>query len=212
MWMTSWSVATGMVVLTQLLTLDPAAAGTVAAVRVRATELAWLVGVFRACHRAMGVCVERVPMMVLGVRRATQAATAIIGATDFAAAEERGGRFRPGSDMFQQYVQSRWPVRPVDGSAPVLPEVTGWNGLSPAEREVAVLAAAGWPNSGIAERRGSSVRTVGAQVASIRQKLLISSRRDIPRYVPAELAETVDLERTAAAGRRRDRRVTRARK
>ncbi|WP_228002885.1 helix-turn-helix transcriptional regulator [Nocardia australiensis] len=66
-----------------------------------------------------------------------------------------------------------------------------WNELSRAERDVAVFAAAGWPNSAIAIRRRSSIRTVDAQVATIRQKLMISSRNDIVRYIPEELAERV---------------------
>lgn len=205
-WTTSWSVAVCMVVLTQLLSGAPAAVGTAAAQRVRATELAWLVGVFRACHRMMGSSVERVPMVALGVRRATEVATAFIGPADFAAAEERGGQFRPGTDMVGRYARARWPVRPVRVPTAVERTVSHWGTLSPAEREVAVLAAAGWPNSAIAERRGSSVRTVDAQVASIRQKLLIASRREIGSHIPVELSEVVALERASAAGRRRNRR------
>ncbi|WP_459549707.1 ATP-binding protein [Nocardia sp. X0981] len=205
-WTTSWSVAVSMVVLTQVLGGAPAAVGTAAARRVRATELAWLVGVFRACHRMMGSSVERVPMVALGVRRATEVATALIGPADFAAAEERGAQFRPGTDMVGRYVRARWPVRPVRMPTAAERTVSHWGTLSPAEREVAVLAAAGWPNSAIAERRGSSVRTVDAQVASIRQKLLIASRREIGSHVPVELSELVALERASAAGRRRNRR------
>ncbi|MGW5388110.1 ATP-binding protein [Nocardia sp. NPDC003963] len=210
-WMTSWSTAVCMLVLTQVLTEEPAALGTAAAVRIRATELAWLVGVFRACHRSMGICVERVPMVVLGVRRATRVATELVGPADFAAAEQRGGQFRPGGDAVQEYLRRRWPVRPVVVDAPVdrgEPADSRWDNLSPAEREVAVLAAAGWPNSAIAQRRGSSVRTVDAQVASIRQKLLIGSRRQIPDHIPAHLAGAVDTERASAADRPRNRRRT----
>ncbi|MEU4314112.1 AAA family ATPase [Nocardia sp. NPDC024068] len=205
-WMTSWSVAVCMVVLTRVLAGDSAAVGAVAAVRVRATELAWLTGVFRACHHAMGVCVERVPMMVLGVRRATEVAEAIIGPAEFAAAHESGGEFRPGTGVVERYLRDRWPMRVSELRPSDTGGVSRWDALSPAEREVALLAAAGWPNSAIAERRKSSVRTVDAQVASIRQKLLISSRRDIAGHVPAELAETVRAEGASAAGNRRYRR------
>ncbi|MGI5220898.1 helix-turn-helix transcriptional regulator [Nocardia sp. CA-290969] len=204
-WKASWSVGVCMVVLTHLLTPDPPAPGSSATARERAEELAWLVGVFRACHRSMGVRAERVPMMALGVRRATAAATAILGPADFAAAERRGGQYRPGSDMVQQYVLRRWAAEVTGTAAPVGQNVSRWGVLSPAERAVAVLAAAGWTNSAIAQRRGSSVRTVDAQVASIRQKLMIGSRREIAGHVPDELAGTIDTER-AAAGRRGTRR------
>ncbi|WP_227983706.1 LuxR C-terminal-related transcriptional regulator [Nocardia spumae] len=82
------------------------------------------------------------------------------------------------------------------------PESELWHTLSRAEREVAVLAAAGWPNSAIAERRRSSVRTVDAQVAMVRQKLHISSRTDIASHLPTEAAER--MRREAAAGARRE--------
>ncbi len=204
-WKASWSVAVCMIVLTHVLSGDPAAVGASAAVHARAGELAWLTGVFRACHRSMGVDVERVPMMVRGVRRATAVATAIIGSAEVAAAEHRGRQYRPGSVMVQQYLQRSWPIIRDPVVVPAVPGAERWDVLSPAERAVAVLAAAGWTNSAIAERRGSSVRTVDAQVASIRQKLVIGSRRAIAGHVPDELARTVDAERVASGrrGRRR---------
>ncbi|WP_327147982.1 ATP-binding protein [Nocardia sp. NBC_01329] len=213
-WMTSWSVAVCMLVLSHVLAVDPAALGAAAAARARATELAWLVGVFRACHRTMGICIERVPMVAAGVRHATETATTILGPAEFAAAEQRGSRLHPGGEEVRQHLRNHWPVRsatPISSAAGGEFEPAGraesrWNALSPAEREIAVLAAAGWPNSAIAERRGSSVRTVDAQVASIRQKLMIASRRQISDHIPGDLAERVGAERTTAGGRPRTRR------
>ncbi|MET8800791.1 helix-turn-helix transcriptional regulator [Nocardia sp. NPDC004568] len=112
---------------------------------------------------------------------------------------------------YGEYLRRRWPVRPVAADTPVDRGESAdsrWGSLSPAEREVAVLAAAGWPNSAIAERRGSSVRTVDAQVAGVRQKLLIGSRRRIPDHIPLHLAGVVAAERDTAAGRSRYRRRT----
>lgn len=209
-WKVSWSVGVCMVVLTQLSALDPPAPGASATARERADELAWLVGVFRACHRSMGVRVERMPMMALEVRRATAAATAILGPADFAAAERRGRQYRPGSEMVQEYVRRSRPAGRAGSAAPVGQNASRWGVLSPAERAVAVLAAAGWTNSAIALRRGSSVRTVDAQVASIRQKLLIGSRREIAGHIPGELAAAIDAER-AAVDRRGARRGPRTR-
>ncbi|MEV5649892.1 AAA family ATPase [Nocardia sp. NPDC052254] len=96
------------------------------------------------------------------------------------------------------------PVRvtaPAAATAPAHPEPDRWQALSRAEREVAVLAAAGWPNSAIAGRRRSSVRTVDAQVAMVRQKLGISSRTDIVGHLPADAAERMRAE----AAQRHDR-------
>jgi DNA-binding CsgD family transcriptional regulator len=80
-----------------------------------------------------------------------------------------------------------------------------WRDLSQAERDVAVLAAAGWPNSAIAARRRSSIRTVDAQVATVRQKLMISSRTDIVGYIPDELTERVRNESERRPIRRQSR-------
>ncbi|WP_157228733.1 hypothetical protein [Nocardia brevicatena] len=70
-------------------------------------------------------------------------------------------------------------------------------------REVALFAVAGWPDSAIAKRRRSSVRTVDAQVVGIRQKPMTSSRRDIVHHLPDELTEQVRREREATARRPR---------
>ncbi|WP_442939684.1 helix-turn-helix domain-containing protein [Nocardia sp. CY41] len=78
---------------------------------------------------------------------------------------------------------------------------TEWDVLSPAESEIAILAAAGWPNSAIAARRGSSIRTVDAQVAAVLRKLSLASRRDIILHVPRLFLSIVDFE-----ARRRPRR------
>lgn len=51
--------------------------------------------------------------------------------------------------------------------------------LTPAEREVAVLAVAGLSNQAIAERRGRSVRTVANQMASVLVKLGVASRYEL---------------------------------
>ncbi|WP_063001801.1 LuxR C-terminal-related transcriptional regulator [Nocardia mikamii] len=83
---------------------------------------------------------------------------------------------------------------PVAAVAAPRPESDRWESLSRAEREVAVLAAAGWPNSAIAVRRHSSVRTVDAQVAMVRQKLQITSRGQIARHLPAEARERMRSE------------------
>jgi DNA-binding CsgD family transcriptional regulator len=51
--------------------------------------------------------------------------------------------------------------------------------LSPAEREVAVLAVAGLSNLAIARCRGKAVRTIANQMASVLSKLRVGSRHDL---------------------------------
>lgn len=70
-------------------------------------------------------------------------------------------------------------------AARTAPDPGHWDILSRAEREVARLAAAGWSNSAIAAGRRCSVRTVDAQLATVRQKLRIGSRSEIAGYLPA---------------------------
>jgi DNA-binding NarL/FixJ family response regulator len=60
-------------------------------------------------------------------------------------------------------------------SAPFEP-AAGFLGLTAAEVEVAKLAISGLSNRAIAERRGSSVRTVANQMAAVLQKLGATSR------------------------------------
>jgi DNA-binding CsgD family transcriptional regulator len=55
--------------------------------------------------------------------------------------------------------------------------------LSPAEREVVLAVLDGASNTAIAQRRGTSERTVANQLASIFRKLGASSRLDLVRTV-----------------------------
>ncbi|WP_040789478.1 ATP-binding protein [Nocardia paucivorans] len=116
--------------------------------------------------------------------------------------DPRGGRRRCEDVELRHCASGVRPRRSVASeSASPRRSASGWRTLSPAEREVAVLAAAGWSNSAIAEYRRSSVRTVDAQVASVRQKLLISSRREIVHHLPEEMIERVRREREVTARR-----------
>jgi DNA-binding CsgD family transcriptional regulator len=53
------------------------------------------------------------------------------------------------------------------------------DGLTQAEREVAVLAAAGLSNLAIARCKGKALRTVANQMASIMSKLRVGSRYEL---------------------------------
>jgi hypothetical protein len=76
--------------------------------------------------------------------------------------------------------------------------------LSEAEQEVAILAAAGWPTSAIGVRRGTATKTTDAQMSSIFQKLMISSREDIFRCVPPDQRNRVSVERSHIPRQGRD--------
>lgn len=78
-----------------------------------------------------------------------------------------------------------------------------WRELSGAECTVALLAAAGWTDRAIAARRGTSVRTTEAQLASVLRKLVIGSRYDIAPFIPDHLVAQVRQEAEGRTPRRR---------
>ncbi|WP_019930923.1 LuxR C-terminal-related transcriptional regulator [Nocardia sp. BMG111209] len=201
MWTASLAVGARIAAMTAELAGYAAAdaGGGPEALRV-ATRVAQLVGALRTCHRVMGVAIDQIPLLSIEIELAAQVSAALLGAPAYAAAENQGARLRPEFDQLRQYG-----LQPQSADeAFTADEPTRWTVLSRAERDVAILAAAGWSNSAIAARRRSSVRTVDAQVATIRQKLMINSRTEIVGYVPADLAERMRLE-----AQRRPRRGTR---
>ncbi|GAA5057166.1 hypothetical protein GCM10023318_35360 [Nocardia callitridis] len=220
-WTTSWAVGARILVaksrLHDALTSEEASRA--------AAEIAFLIGGFQERSRAVGVVLDRVPLLASEIRDAADKARAVLGDRGYATAEQRtrqrGDRSTPWwcrsdptgtqraartarvAETVAAEVVAAGPIH--DGTAEVIHDGTvepvgarytdaRWNQLSRAERDVAVFAAAGWPNSAIALERRSSIRTVDAQVASIRQKLMITSRTDIVGFVPAELGEQVRRE------------------
>ncbi|MGK8508952.1 ATP-binding protein [Nocardia asiatica] len=213
-WTASWAVGAHIVALSQVVVAERAEGGDRAAATDAATEIAYLMGSFKTRQRSMGIVVDRVPLVAAEIRRAVEVSRAVLGDRGYASAERRT-RLRPELDALwgppgDPASAHRRPDRPV-ASRPVSRRPgSRWSDLSEAERDVAIFAAAGWPNSAIAGRRRSSVRTVDAQVAAIRQKLMIASRADIAGHIPDELADRVRYESERRPSRRR-RGVTRDR-
>lgn len=117
-------------------------------------------------------------------------ATAVLGERGYAEALRRGMRLRPERNELQHYFLGQLFVTAGAGGA----EDARWQELSPAERDIAILVAAGWTNSAVSSRRGTSVRTVDAQVAAIRRKLSAADRSAIIHRIPGELRDRVRLE------------------
>ncbi|MGK8525356.1 ATP-binding protein [Nocardia asteroides] len=203
-WTASWAVGAHIVALAQVLIAERAGGGAADT----ATEIAYLIGSFKTRQRSMGIAVDRVPLIAAEMRSAAEVARAVLGDRAYAAAERRT-RLRPELDALwcpamDAAPASRRPDRPAASRPASRRPASRWSDLSEAERDVAVFAAAGWPNSAIAGRRRSSVRTVDAQVAAIRQKLMIASRADIAGHIPDELADRVryESERRPSRGRK----------
>ncbi|WP_187684176.1 ATP-binding protein [Nocardia wallacei] len=157
-----------------------------------ATEIAVLQGGVATLHRSIGVDTDAVPLVARGIRHAAATATAVLGPDGYAAAVRRGARLRPELNELQRYFLGTLRAgEPREDPPAAAGKGSRWHDLSAAEREIAVLVAAGWANSAIAVRRGTSVRTVDAQVVAIRRKLPAATRAAVIEHVPAELTDRV---------------------
>ncbi|MFE7744717.1 AAA family ATPase [Nocardia sp. NPDC057455] len=156
-------------------------------VTTRARDVARLTGGGATLRERIGVQIANLGPFATETELAADTARVVLGETAFAEAERDGGLLRPELGEVAQLALGvlsldRLPVEhPVRQHRP-----SPWEELSAAEQEVAVLAAAGWTNTAIAARRGSSFKTVDAQMAAILQKLMIGSREDIRVLVPAD--------------------------
>ncbi|WP_280299311.1 ATP-binding protein [Nocardia abscessus] len=152
-----------------------------------ARDIARLTGGGATLRDRIGVDIANLGPFATETDIAAEAARAVLGETAFAEAEREGALLRPELGEVAQLALGnlsldRLPLEhPVRRSRP-----SRWPDLSAAEQDVAVLAAAGWTNTAIAARRGSSFKTVDAQMAAILQKLMIGSREDIRGLVPAD--------------------------
>ncbi|MEV6319949.1 AAA family ATPase [Nocardia sp. NPDC051787] len=152
-----------------------------------AREIARLVGGAATLRHELGVDIANLGPFATETDAAATAAREILGAAAFAVAEREGALLRPELGEVAQLALGSLSLDRLPVGHPVRRErPSRWQELSTAEQEVAVLAAAGWTNTAIAARRGSSFKTVDAQMAAILQKLMIGSREDIRALVPAD--------------------------
>ncbi|WP_181723641.1 ATP-binding protein [Nocardia gipuzkoensis] len=159
----------------------------------QATEIAQLIGGTATLRTRLGIDITGLGPFQDETVNAVQIARKILGARAFATAEANGRSLRPEThEVHQLALGTLSPARL--STAPGERQHAPWQRLTRAERDVAVLAAAGWPNSAIAVRRGSSPKTVDAQVAATLQKLAIPSREHIITSIPPDLADRVDTE------------------
>ncbi|MGH8881020.1 MAG: response regulator transcription factor, partial [Stackebrandtia sp.] len=156
-----------------------------------AREIAYLQGGNATLHRSMGIVSERVPLVAAGSQISRRAATAVLGQRRYDEAVQRGAQLSPERYELLHYFQGTLTM-PAVGTVEAKDSL--WQGLSAAERDIAILVAAGWTNSAVATRRGTSVRTVDAQVASIRRKLDAADRSAVVHRIPEELRDLVRME------------------
>ncbi|MBF6175780.1 ATP-binding protein [Nocardia blacklockiae] len=191
-WGALWAVEFRTWSLARIITDAAGGRGDRSAVTAAATEIALLAGGTRRLRAGLGVDIRQLGPFADLAAEATRTAEKVLGAQRYAAVEAQGAALRPSRNEVQQLAMGTLPTtKRIEPPAVRDDGRPGWDELTTAERHVATLAAAGWTNAQIAARRGKSRRTVDAQVAAILQKLHISSRADIARFVPREQAEAV---------------------
>ncbi|NEW41543.1 LuxR family transcriptional regulator [Nocardia cyriacigeorgica] len=152
-----------------------------------ALEVAWILGGAGTLRRRLGVDLTNLAPFRAETERAAQISRSVLGEAGFTAAEQEGAMLRPELGEVAALALGTLSLDALPVHHPVRRHrPTRWQELSAAEQDVATLAAAGWTNTAIAARRGSSFKTVDAQMAAIFQKLTITSRDDIIALVPAE--------------------------
>lgn len=184
-WGAAWAVHVRYWALARIITDSIAAGDTDTDELVTlATEIARLAGGARTLRTELGTDIEALRPFADEATRAIDVARSVLGPDVFATAEREGSLLRSELNEVQRLALGQLPM---DQVPPVDTDHTAtssrWDELTQAEQEVATFAAAGWTNSAIATHRGSSFRTVDTQMTAIFQKLMITSRKDIIRFV-----------------------------
>ncbi|MET8796969.1 LuxR C-terminal-related transcriptional regulator [Nocardia sp. NPDC004568] len=172
--------------------------------KARARDIARLLGGSATLRRGLGVDIANLGPFADDTDRAAETARSVLGRTAFEQAEREGALLRPELGEVVQLALGNFSMDRLPVEHPVRRErPSPWQELSTAEQEVAILAAAGWTNTAIAARRGSSYKTVDAQMASVLHKLMIGSRDGIRALVPPDRQDEVTAEATRKPARNR---------
>lgn len=153
-----------------------------------AVKIARYQGGLATLNRSLGIAPERTTLVAHETGQAIEIATSILGERLYAAAANQGGRLRPETNELQRYALGTLAIPDPPHNSPAENPLALWNQLSRSESDIAVLVAAGWTNSAIAEHRRTSIRTVDAQVLSIRRKLMVAHRSEVLWHVPPDQA------------------------
>ncbi|NNH73238.1 LuxR family transcriptional regulator [Nocardia uniformis] len=184
-WGSGWAVYVRSWALAQIISDATAAGGADPDELVAlATEAARLMGGAETLCKDLGTDIEKMVPLAQKTNWAIEVARGVLGPEAYAVAEREGAQLRPNLYEVQRLALGQLPMDRVPAGGVRTGTASLWDELTRAEREVAKFAAQGWTNTAIAARRGSSTRTVDAQMTAIFQKLMITSRNDIIRFVP----------------------------
>ncbi|MBF6227808.1 hypothetical protein IU470_22205 [Nocardia abscessus] len=196
-WTLTWTLHYNVMALSRILTDLIATGGAHRNELVNlADEVALLGGAVTASFRSMGITVGAFARpTAANLKNTIGVVASVLGQDACANALDRGARMGVHSeDLHRMLMGIRSASDLLNPSTDRQPQNSRWRELSRAEREIAVLVAAGWANSAIAARRGSSIRTVDTQVSIVLRKLMLTTRADVIRHVPNELQKRVQLE------------------
>jgi DNA-binding CsgD family transcriptional regulator len=201
-WGTIWAVHIRMWSLARLIADQSAACSTRRSTLVElASEIAYLGGGVRAQRARLGMLIEGLGPFSDETRSAEKIARDVLGQDTYTDIEKRGAQLFADRSELERVALGTLSIHT---PSPAAKSKSIWPTLSAAEQEVAILAAAGWPNSAIGVRRGTTTKTTEAQMSSIFQKLLINSRDDIVRCVPQDQRNRVSAERSHMPRQSRD--------
>ncbi|NUS43709.1 MAG: LuxR family transcriptional regulator [Mycobacteriaceae bacterium] len=193
-WAALWTVQAHAWSLSRIISdLTAALSNDHARITTLATHIAQIIGGTATLRTHFGVAIESLGPFHDETLRAARIARKALGAKAFAAAEAAGALMNPDANEVHSYALgltatvAAQPARPGPGDS-------AWQLLTNGEEQVAILAAAGWTDTAIAARRGSSRRTVNAQMASVRKKLAVNSREELILRMPATLTDEVAAE------------------
>ena len=205
-WGTMWAVHIRMWSLARLISEHSAAGNASRGTLVtRATEIAYLAGGVKTQRARLGVLIDNMGPYADETSAAEKLACDVLGQQTYTDVEKRGSQLSAGRFEPQRLALGTLSINisPVD--YPATTNISShWKILSKAEQEVAILAAAGWTNTAIGMRRGTSMRTTDAQISSIFQKLMINSREDIVRFIPEDQRNRVPAGRSRSARQSQD--------
>jgi DNA-binding CsgD family transcriptional regulator len=201
-WGMMWVVHVRMWSLARLINDQIAAGNTSRSTLLKlATEIAYLAGDVKTQRARLGLLIENLGPFSNETRAAEKIAHDVLGQRTYIDVEKHGSRLSLERSEAQRLVLG---TLSLETSPSPETNASSWQTLSAAEQEVAILAAAGWPNSAIGVRRGTSTRTADAQMSSVFQKLMISSREEIVRFIPQDQRSRISAERSHIPRQGRD--------
>ncbi|MBO0882954.1 MAG: hypothetical protein J2P17_21975, partial [Mycobacterium sp.] len=160
-WGVMWVIHIRMWTLARLITNQMAAGTTSRSTLVElATEIACLAGGGKTLRAQLGLLIENQGPVDDETNTAEQVARDVLGQDAYVDAEKRGSRLFVERSELERIALGTWSIK---ASSPTGKSVSSWQTLSDAEQEVAILAAAGWPNSAIGVRRGTATKTTDAK-------------------------------------------------